>query len=283
MYRRLHAQLAAIALLPLLAGGCVQMTRHSNMMIFGTNTVVGVRAGVNATSVPEVSIGYTRQEAVVLPLVANVAVQKDGTRLMPCNVGRHVAIRGPQGAKVEFPIHPCLLVASNGNAKDSYSVLASFGGNFSGEAAKDGSGTKAKAGVAQYFSTGVAAQLLALKGGAAVVAAGDAATKSSETAVDESAVRSLFGGKPEPYSTTFIVGQAFQRFEAELLQKIGAGTDQSVLQSMKDFEEAADTGTTIHMACTSKASCQAAAGSDALMDAYEAGAEKMEAALKGWK
>jgi len=197
MHRRLHAQLAPLILLPLLAGGCVQMTRHSNMMIFGTNTVVGVRAGVNATSVPEVAIGYTRQEAVILPLVANVSstIGEGGTtaqtvtdkktgnttetvttrggrlnRLEPCDMSKPLDETGLSDDTRPFRVHPCALIAINDKMQDSYSVLASFGGNF--DARYEQGKLSGSVGVAQYFATGMAAQLLALNGGAAVVAGG---------------------------------------------------------------------------------------------------------------
>jgi len=178
----LHKALAALGSMAVLSG-CVQMTRHSNMMIFGTNTVVGVRAGVNATSVPEVAIGYARQEAVILPLVANTA-SNDGAngsklnRLSPCDFQKTpVSYAGQQG----FIVHPCSLVGINRDGKmlDSYSVLASFGGSFGGTATAGNPNASASAGVAQYFATGLAAQTLALNGGAAVVAAGSTAERAA--------------------------------------------------------------------------------------------------------
>ncbi|MDP3029794.1 MAG: hypothetical protein Q8O04_09930 [Deltaproteobacteria bacterium] len=50
--------------------------------------------------------------------------------------------------------------------RDTYSVLASFGAKFSGEAA---GGPKATGGLAQYFATGLAARILAKEGGAKIV------------------------------------------------------------------------------------------------------------------
>jgi hypothetical protein len=176
---RLHEPLAALTC-ALSLSGCVQMTRHSNMMIFGTNTVVGIKVGANATSVPEIAIGFARQEAVILPLVANTSSVDAGNRqlnrLAPCDFGTS---KGPvtlqQG---QYSLSPCSLVGLNAGGLDSYSVLASFGGNFSGSS--DGKASSAKAGVAQYFATGLAAQTLALNGGAAVVATGEAAEKAAE-------------------------------------------------------------------------------------------------------
>jgi hypothetical protein len=201
MYRRLYASLAALIALPLAAGGCTQMMRHSNMIVFGTNTVVGLRVGTGATQVPSIELGYARQEAVLMPVVANTSTKtttttstgnpagtttvSQATTLAPCDISKPVEVVAGQPAPGAQPLpkfvtHPCLLVASNDKegAKDSYSVLASFGADF-GAGAEPSSAT-ARGGLAQYFATGMAAQLLALNGGAAVVAAGPAAEKAAE-------------------------------------------------------------------------------------------------------
>jgi hypothetical protein len=138
-------------------------------MIFGTNTVFGIDAGQNASGVPAVTVGYKRQEAVVMPLVANM--DDDGAVQKPCRVVDTLT------AGVDT-LHPCLLVGRKGDAVDTYSVLASFGAQFAG----DGTTGRATGGLAQFFSTGVAAQALALRGGAALVATGDAAREQDAAA-----------------------------------------------------------------------------------------------------
>lgn len=178
MYRRFYAQLAAIAALPALAGGCTQMTRHSNMIIFGTNTVVGVRVGVSATQVPSVDVGFNRQELVLMPVVANVDVDGQG-HMKPCNVNGATPSPVPAGQTPQA--NPCVLLGTRQGAQDSDSVLASFGGHFDA-ASSTANGAKAQGGVSQYFATGMAAQLLALNGGAAVVSSGPAAESSSKNA-----------------------------------------------------------------------------------------------------
>jgi hypothetical protein len=178
MHRGFHPLVtSAGALSLLLCGGCAQMTRHSNLLVFGTNTVFGVRVGTAATQVPSIDVGYSRQEAVLMPLVANTsASQSDPKTLVPCDVSKDVKVvtgdADASGTKLaDFAVHPCLLVATDGKqAKDSYSVPASFGANF-GASAKP-TETTAQGGLAQYLATGMAAQLLALNGGAAVVATG---------------------------------------------------------------------------------------------------------------
>jgi|GEM_PF-2918335 len=173
MHSRLYKKIGLLGLIALTAG-CVQATRHSNVMVFGTSTNVGVKVGQNVNQVPEILIGYDRQEAVIMPLWANTEDEKDGNLLSPCSIDDEEYGKGP---------HPCAFVASrqDGNnkyAEDSYSVLASFGAQIEG----NGAGPEAQVGLAQYFATGMAAQILALMGGASVVAVGDAAEKAAENA-----------------------------------------------------------------------------------------------------
>lgn len=171
----------------MMLGGCTQSTRHANQLIFGTNTSFGLSVGKDIDT-PAATVGYKRQELVLMPLVANEAPAGASDKLVPCKMS--VA----DGATAQ-PNHPCLLVATRGEganvvAKDSYSVLASFGASFDA-----GSGTNpgAKGGLAQYFATGMAAQLLALKGGAALVATGEAARNSALVSPDPQAVAALTG------------------------------------------------------------------------------------------
>jgi len=181
-----------IIAMPLLLCGCMQMTRHSNTMVFGTNTVMGVSAALDASSVPSVTVGYRRQEAVIMPLVANVGVQQGDQRgkLVPC------PITAAPIAQDQYI--PCILVGkrngSDGSSIDTYSVMASFGGKASGSA---GSSTEGGIRVAQFFSTGNAALLLAATGGAALVNTSDSV--NSPTASEASNALTAVLGK-NPYS-----------------------------------------------------------------------------------
>ena len=173
---------SAIAACSIFAVSGCAMLDHSNTMLFGTNTTVGLQVGTDASNVPSINVGYRRQEAVFLPLLANL---KDSNgKFTPC----------PGKTDVTSTLEAsCKFLARNGGsmAEDSYSVLASFGASFS---ANTGTGdTAAKGGLAQYFATGAAAQILALTGGAAVVAVGTAATASASQP-KESALASLVGG-----------------------------------------------------------------------------------------
>ena len=233
MHRRFHTHIAAIALLPLLAGGCVQMTRHSNMMVFGTNTVVGLRVGTGGTNVPSIDVGFTRQEAVLLPLVANVGQDALHNRLVPCDP--RTAIVDGRGNPVQYPVHPCSLVAidAEGKARDSYSVLASFGGHF-GASSENGK-TTAQGGVAQYFATGMAAQLLALNGGAAVVSGGPAADSASGKAP-----LTLNGvqGTPAEIAGGVTENATYNGEIDKLLAAIAGTDDAKLVANLKAFETA---------------------------------------------
>jgi hypothetical protein len=146
--------------------GCVQMPRHSNTLVFGTNTTLGIKVGTDATNTPGITVGYSRQEAVVMPLVANTG--DDGNTQKPCP--------SPVPPSTGSPLldASCILVGKSGaNILDSYSVMASFGAKFgaTGKAAEVG----ATGQIAQYFATGLAARELAIRAGAAAVATGEAA------------------------------------------------------------------------------------------------------------
>jgi len=174
MYRRYGFLLIASTVL---ASGWTLTVRHSNTLLFATNTQVALSVGTNATAQPDVTIGYKRQEAVVMPLVANYAPNpKEPGKLVPC--------KSPQGP----PAPECLIIGKNGtaNAQDSYSVLASFGAKFGGRT--DGTAPEASVGIAQYFATGVAAQLLAATGGASIISTAAQQPASAERAAVVAAV-----------------------------------------------------------------------------------------------
>ena len=114
--------------------GCSALP-HNDVLIFGTETTVAVDVGSSATNggTPEITIGYKREEAVWLPLLAN---------------GRDSKPRPPAGTMYRA-------TGPDSKAQDAYSVFASFGAELEG-----GTG-KAKVGLAQFFATGIAAQRLA--------------------------------------------------------------------------------------------------------------------------
>lgn len=174
MYCRYGVFLIATSLL---ASGCTQTVRHTNTLLFATNTQIAISAGTSATAQPDVTIGYKRQEAVVMPLVANYAPDpKEPGKLVPC------------GNATSPPASGCLIVGKNGtaNAQDSYSVLASFGAKFGAKG--KGAQPEANVGIAQYFATGVAAQLLAATGGASIISTAKPEPASLEKAATVASV-----------------------------------------------------------------------------------------------
>lgn len=273
MHSRLHTYAAAIGL-GLALTGCVQATRHSNTMIFGTNTQFGIRAGTTPSSVPEVNIGYSRQEAVVMPLVANAA--DNGRYQRPCNLAASVETDG-----AAFAVHPCSLVAVNGKVQDSYSVLASFGAKFEGGATN---GASAKGGLAQYFATGVAAQLLALSGGASVVAVGDAASAAATAKpASPATVEALFGNE-SLFSKGVGYRDAYSQFRSRILAKIELTDAATLTQKITKFEiDAGVSAMGIAQDCTDRAACKVALiDNDPYRSVYGPNKTKFDAAFDAW-
>lgn len=276
MHRRLHTQLAALSALPLLSG-CVQMTRHSNTMIFGTNTTFGIKAGTGANQVPGITIGYDRQEAVIMPLVANTGEQGSGTNnlLSPCDINSPViAASGGTGN----PVHPCMLVGINGKTMDSYSVLASFGAKFEADTA---GAPKAAGGLAQYFATGVAAQLLALSGGAAVVATGEAAKSAGDAKADQQTIAALYG-KDASFVAGVAVADAYTTFRTDLLAKIQLTDPKKLQTKVTALEGAAKPGFSIAAKCATRPDCQHAVLSDPYLLDFQTSPTPFTDALKSW-
>lgn len=277
MYRRLYAYAAPLTAL-VMTGGCAQMTRHSNMVLFGTNTSVGLRIGASAANVPEIQLGYSRQEAVALPVVANTtnagSANGQNDLLQPCDLTSDVRVTGGR-----FAVHPCSLVAVNGGAMDSYSVLASFGANFDASA---GSSTTAKGGLAQYFSTGMAAQILALTGGASVVAVGEAARTQAANPPSTSSVRALFGNAPA-YERGIPLSHDYDGFMDRLIQLIrGLATDAEAATKIGTFETNAGIPSwmSLRSACTTRDACVAAIrASDNYRQAYVTRQQQMDGQL----
>lgn len=146
---------------------CAQMPRHSNTLVFGTNTTVGLGVGNDASSTPGIDIGFRRQEIALVPVLANTHVDSSGPErlLNPCPLPATISA-GNLEQVVEI-LRACHFRATySGTDRDSYSVLASFGTRAKGGA------NQGSVAIAQYFATGVAAQQLAKHGGANVIRAG---------------------------------------------------------------------------------------------------------------
>lgn len=244
MLRQRYVGLLACAALPLL-GGCVQATRHSNTMVFGTNTTVGVKVGRDVHQMPNVLIAYDRQEAVIMPLLANTG-EKPGSQnmLTPCAPATEITTTGGKppttttqkmndeisfGTDGKATVHPCKFVGvrtgpDNFLIQDSYSVLASFGAKLKGNAT-DGT---AAAGLAQYFATGAAAQTLALNGGAAIIAVGEAAEAAASNSSNAANAAAALGAEPVVSAS----GAAFSTSWGKLLTEVGSEADDAKRASL---------------------------------------------------
>lgn len=134
--------------------------RHTNTLIFGTSTRVALDVSQDATGAVGVTLGYKRYEAVWMPLFANKS-QTGNDDLVPAEcTGEGCRFIGKTGSG-EGPAAP--------GAEDTYSVLATFAGQAAGGAGGSTANAQANATLAQYFATGLAARLLAYRGGAALV------------------------------------------------------------------------------------------------------------------
>lgn len=275
MHSRFHRNIAALIAAPLVLGGCVQATRHSNTMIFGTNTSFGLSVGTDTAQVPTIVVGYKRQEAVIMPLVANslgaAASAANINRLDPCDLTKPVTVTGGQ-----FAVHPCSLVAVNGKALDSYSVLASFGATY------DASGSGAKGGLAQYFATGIAAQLLAATGGASVVATGDAAKASAEKApLASSTIASLYGNEPA-FKLGASTANDYDKFVDRLLAKITLTDAAQLKAKVAAFETAAKAKIKVADKCDKPDVCKKVVRDSYALD-YLDNKSDFETALTAWQ
>ena len=119
----------------ILALGACSSIPHNDVLIFGTETTLALDVGTSATNggTPQITVGYKRDEAVWMPLLANGR----------STTNKPSADKLYQGA------------GENATNKDAYSVFASFGAQLEGQT------SSAKVGLAQFFATGIAAQKLA--------------------------------------------------------------------------------------------------------------------------
>jgi len=174
MRRSLLARNCFYLLIPLTLAGCNSVPRHSNTLIFATNTKTALDVSQDPTGGMSLTLGYKRQEGVWMPLLAN---KNEGGVLVPqdCTTDdcrQFVGKTGDGGP-------------SGKGGVDTYSVLATFSGQAAGKVSKDGGeGTGA---LAQYFATGIAARLLAASGSSIVNTSG---TTTPASAISASTVQS---------------------------------------------------------------------------------------------
>lgn len=157
---------ASIATL-IAASGCA-MPRHQDAVFFGTDTKVAFDVGVQPENgnTPSLTLGYKRREFVYMPLaeygpapqlgvieavVAGDFIRGGAASDAPGTAPGADSEKNPVGTRHKYQGDGA------GNEKDSYSVFATFGGNFNGAS---GGGAKIK----QVFATGIAAQIAAKNG-----------------------------------------------------------------------------------------------------------------------
>jgi len=152
-----RAALAAMALSAVtLLSACDSTPRHTNVLMFGTNTKLALDVSQDPATGMGVSLGYKRQEAVWMPLLPNLTKEY---------VPASCESVDPKGACPKY-------VGNQGADYDTYSVLASFGFDVSGGGTPP-AGVNGGGKVAQFFATGLAARVLAQTGGAALVNTGE--------------------------------------------------------------------------------------------------------------
>jgi hypothetical protein len=247
MHRRFSGYVGTGILLAA-AAGCTT-PHHSNALIFGTNTSVGLSVGQDATGVPSIVVGYRRQEAVFMPLVANAAYDANGTPI-PCSIGPVGSIVRTDGSADRFPargvrgefvlrdIPPCLLVGQHDNAVDTYSVLASFGGHFNASARSTDPNASAGGGIAQFFATGLAAQALAIRGGSSLVAVSGAAREAASADTD-AALTALYDSADVQQRRTVIHDATVSAQSAVVEYLTAHTTDANFREELLALEEAA--------------------------------------------
>ncbi len=206
---------------------------NPNAMVFGTNTTLGVSAGAGATSAPAIVVGYKRQEAVLMPLVA--AARAKGGDVTSCSITQS----GGSGAE-----HPCVLVGRGvvrgGGESDSLSVLASFGTE--GKARTTGANAPEAGGrITQYFATGLAARRLAERAGAASVATGTAAVLSASGWTEEQLEAEVEGRRTGREAVAQRIEKAGDAGFRALLPKMDAAAGTAVTRR---FERLCATATT---------------------------------------
>lgn len=174
--RTIIAAVAAAAL-----AGC-STPRHTDLLVFGTDTKVALDVSADTVGKPSLTLGYRRTELVLMPLVVNGAVNRTVTTGISSTIGAdkengqripHTLLgvtRSEQtsGSTPGTPIGDYKYQGAEGTQnKDTYSVIATFRGAATGSLSSDtysGNGQ-----IAQFFATGLAARLLAKEGGAGVV------------------------------------------------------------------------------------------------------------------
>jgi len=153
--------------------GCETMPHHTNTLFFGTATTLGVEIGAATpgSPTPQGTVGYSRVEALALPLLANVSFKEGGTndeKITACDprITATGTLGGTMGGDIDVTVkkttngqpqgiikgkvattievkgadaesgvksgHECKFIGTRGEDEDTYSVLATFRGKVAG-------------------------------------------------------------------------------------------------------------------------------------------------------
>jgi hypothetical protein len=164
------SQKAVLATLVCAALSGCGMPSHSNALIFATNTVIALDVSANPTAgAPNITLGYKRQEAAWVPLLANQGSQdpKDRKAFDCSKPGQTHATGTTPDPHADYS--GCVFKGTATNYdSDAYSVMASLQGG-ADISTNPSSGVTTQTSIGQYFATGLAARYLAQNGGAQLV------------------------------------------------------------------------------------------------------------------
>lgn len=256
---RRHQGAIAAAALALSACGNLQ---HNDVLVFATETKVAFDVSASAVDggAPEVTLGYKRKEGVWMPLVVNGRSSTLLSDQVTCDAqGRCYTM----ASAIRKPFEDCVRLSAGkpeaciaalrdevkyvgqaGDRTDTYSTFASFGAEFAG------GGTGAKAGLAQFFATGIAAQRLAERDQiyrALKVEDPDEAAVDDARQVTQAALRTLGEGQgsvlagPQVTAVTQIAScwnANRAAFRARAKTDLGAGADAGVIAVIDADDEA---------------------------------------------
>ena len=161
---------ATLAMLVCAALSGCSMPSHSNALIFATNTVIALDVSASPTAgAPNITLGYKRQEAAWVPLLANQGSgdPKDRKAFGCSRPGQ--TRETPPAPDPNADYIGCVFKGTAAtNDSDAYSVMASLEGG-ADISTNPTTGVTTKTSIGQYFATGLAARYLAQKGGAQLV------------------------------------------------------------------------------------------------------------------
>lgn len=131
-----------------LTGACA----HNDVLVFGTSTTIGLNVQTASTNgaAPSIVLGYEREEAVWMPLLAN---GRDSPPICAADAQGRCLTGSIPASQLMYRSE----TERNGRInRDTYSVFASLGARFNGSASGQ-NGAAAGGGLAQFFATGNAA------------------------------------------------------------------------------------------------------------------------------